>query len=113
MSLFVGLRSIVTNYCIIETMKQMKTFEQIKDEVAKEIGYSDYEGMASVTFGVANKVIRSLIDEVSKMYAQEVAEDVRKRCAENADETLEMCSSENNPSTPVNNSILTTEIILP
>lgn len=62
----------------------MKTLEQIKDEVAKGIGYSDYEGMASVTFGVANKVIRSLIDEVSKMYAQQVAEKALADAAENA-----------------------------
>ena len=56
----------------------MKTLEQIKDEVAKEIGYSGYEGMASVTFGVANKVIRLLIDEVAKRYAKQVAKDFRE-----------------------------------
>lgn len=91
----------------------MKTLEQIKDEVAKGIGYSDYEGMASVTFGVANKVIRSLIDEVSKMYAQQVAEDVRNRCARNAKIVKTGNSGSWFDGSIDKRAILNTEIVLP
>lgn len=85
----------------IDNKTRQLTLEQIKDKVAKGIGYGNYEGMASVTFGVANKVIRSLIDEVSKMYAQQVAE---KALADAAEKTYYRDDK---------NSILNTEIILP
>lgn len=80
----------------------MKTLEQIKDEVAKE------NGLGKLVTGHLVKYF----DQVAKRYAQQVAEDVRRRCAENA--TIDYAGYEEPYSPYVDqNSILNTEIILP
>ncbi|MVW93668.1 hypothetical protein FCL53_17030 [Elizabethkingia meningoseptica] len=57
----------------------MKTLDQIKDEVAKEFGYSSFEN--SIFYG---EIDIRIIDEVAKRYAREVAQASLEKAAENA-----------------------------
>ncbi|MVW92435.1 hypothetical protein FCL53_10710 [Elizabethkingia meningoseptica] len=57
----------------------MKTLEQIKDEVAKEFGYSDFHNS---TF--YRKTDVKICDEIAKRYAREVAQASLQKAAENA-----------------------------
>ncbi|MCL1692039.1 hypothetical protein [Elizabethkingia anophelis] len=57
----------------------MKTLEQIKDEVAKEFGYSDFHNS---TF--CRKTDVKICDEIAKRYAREVAQASLEKAAENA-----------------------------
>lgn len=73
----------------------MKTFDQIFNEVL-------LEGKAAVGFG----------ELVTKRYAQQVAEDVRRRCYENAEVDYRGQETQY-PIEVVESSIMDTEIILP
>lgn len=57
----------------------MKTLEQIKDEVAKEFGYSDFHNS---TF--YRKTDVKICDEIAKRYAREVAQASLEKAAEKA-----------------------------
>jgi len=66
----------------------MKTLDEIKDELAKEYGHDDFESLLwAMADGEGNaglKWFEKVLNEVARIYAQQVAEDVRQRCAENA-----------------------------
>lgn len=58
----------------------MKTLEEIKDEVAQEYGWKNW----SSCYG-EDGITNSIINEVAKRYAKEVAMQALKNASENAD----------------------------
>ncbi|WP_454060123.1 hypothetical protein [Elizabethkingia ursingii] len=59
----------------------MKTLEQIKDEVAEELGHITWSNMIHLYGSVQT----SIVDKVSKLYAREVAQASLDKAAENAE----------------------------
>lgn len=86
----------------------METFGDIKHELANELGFPDWHELQKQY----PKAIYRYYEQAAHHYAQQVAEDVRQRCYDNADITdyydgyeFQRVVSEK--------SILNTEIILP
>jgi hypothetical protein len=91
----------------------MKTLEQIKDEVAVDYGYSDFEDMESnILFEGHDTEDMPAFDAIAKDYAQQACEDLRERIAEKSFEMYKE-SGFTNTGMKVKQSILNTEIILP
>lgn len=93
----------------------MKTLEQIKERISlKENFYSYGHFLQKIKSGSVKGIdIDRMIDKIGKIYAKKVAEDVRRRCAENA-RTIKTGNSGSWYDASVNkDSILNTEIILP
>lgn len=59
----------------------MKTLEEIKDEVAQELGFLDWEEMF---YEDGYEIGDNGIDEVAKRYAKEVAKEALRNASENA-----------------------------
>lgn len=59
----------------------MKTLEEIRDEMAQEMGFLDWEEMF---YEEGYEIGDNGIDEVAKRYAKEVAKEALKNASENA-----------------------------
>ncbi len=86
----------------------MKTFGDIKHELANELGFPDWHELQEQY----PKAIYRYYEQAAKLYAQQVAEDVRQRCFENA-EIKENWYGGDPVAWVDSESILNTEIILP
>lgn len=87
----------------------MKTYSECKTEIARQYDYLTWSELKEHE-NIQN--LDEFYEEVAKIYAQQVGEDVRQRCYDNADVTWEYDGYEDQP--VVNEkSILNTEIILP
>ncbi|MDV3461788.1 hypothetical protein CMV04_12285 [Elizabethkingia anophelis] len=58
----------------------MKRLEEIKDEVAKELGHITWSNMIHLYGSVQT----SIVDKIAKLYAREVAKASLEKAAENA-----------------------------
>lgn len=64
----------------------MGKLQEIKDQVAREYGYKDWEDRSNYRIRFTEH--DATLDEVSSRYAKAVADDVLKRAAENAHITM-------------------------